>query len=63
MAKFNVPGVTAIPEWTPDSKRLFFHHANPHESNDLFIANADGTGSPTQITNTTLKVFTRARRA
>jgi dipeptidyl aminopeptidase/acylaminoacyl peptidase len=60
VAKFDVPGVTSAPEWTPDSKRLFFHHGNPHESNDLFVANADSTGSPLQLTNTTLKVFTHA---
>jgi dipeptidyl aminopeptidase/acylaminoacyl peptidase len=60
VAKFDAPGVTAMPEWMPDGKRLFFHHANPHESNDLFVANADGTGLPTQLTNSTLKVFTHA---
>src|ERR1700761_98794 len=32
VAKFDVPGVTTVPEWTPDNKRLFFHYANPHES-------------------------------
>jgi dipeptidyl aminopeptidase/acylaminoacyl peptidase len=60
VAKFDVPGVTAAPEWTPDSKRLFFHHANPHESSDLFVTNADGAGSPAQLTSSTLKVFTHA---
>jgi dipeptidyl aminopeptidase/acylaminoacyl peptidase len=60
VARFDVPGVTAISEWTPDSQHIFFHHANPHESNDLFEANADGSGSPSQLTNTTLKAFTHA---
>jgi dipeptidyl aminopeptidase/acylaminoacyl peptidase len=60
VAKFDMPGVTAAPEWTPDSKHLFFHHGNPHESSDLFVASADGSGQPAQLTNTTLKVFTHA---
>jgi dipeptidyl aminopeptidase/acylaminoacyl peptidase len=60
VAKFDVQGVTVAPEWTPDSKRLFFHHANPRQSNDLFVANVDGTGTPGQLTNTTLKVFTHS---
>jgi dipeptidyl aminopeptidase/acylaminoacyl peptidase len=60
VAKFNVPGVTAAPEWTPDSQHLFFHHQNPRETNDLFLANADGRGDVLQITNTTLKAFTHA---
>jgi dipeptidyl aminopeptidase/acylaminoacyl peptidase len=60
VAKFDVPGVTAAPEWTPDSQHLFFHHQNPRETNDLFLANADGRGDVLQITNTTLKAFTHA---
>lgn len=60
VAKFDAPGITVAPEWTSDSRRLFFHHQNPRESGDLFVANVDGTGSPTQLTNTTLKAFTHA---
>jgi dipeptidyl aminopeptidase/acylaminoacyl peptidase len=59
-AKFVAPGVTASPEWTPDGQRLFFHYANPHESNDLFVTSSDGIGSPHQLTDTTLKAFTHA---
>jgi dipeptidyl aminopeptidase/acylaminoacyl peptidase len=60
VGKFDVPGVTAMLQWTPDSRRLFFHHGDPHESSDLFVANADGSGSPMRLTNTTLKAFTHA---
>jgi dipeptidyl aminopeptidase/acylaminoacyl peptidase len=59
-ARFDAAGISATPEWSFDSKRLFFHHASPRESSDLFVVTSDGTGSPTQLTNTTLKVFTHA---
>jgi dipeptidyl aminopeptidase/acylaminoacyl peptidase len=59
-AKFDVPGVTTMPEWTPDSRQIFFHHANPRENNDLFLTNATAGGAPRQLTNTTLKIFTHA---
>lgn len=60
VARFDLPGITSGPEWTPDSRRLFFHRQDPQESNDLFVASVEGSGTPLQLTNTTLKAFTHA---
>jgi dipeptidyl aminopeptidase/acylaminoacyl peptidase len=60
IAAFKVPGRTALPEWTPDGQRLFFHRATPHETDDLFVAAADGSSPPTQLTSTTPKALTHA---
>ena len=60
VAKLDAPGGTTSPEWTPDSQHLYFRYANPRQSADLFLASADGSGSPSQLTNTTLKAFTHA---
>jgi dipeptidyl aminopeptidase/acylaminoacyl peptidase len=60
VAKFDVPGLTALPEWAPDGRRLYFHRQTPHETSDLFVADADGAGAPTQLTKTTPKSFTHA---
>ncbi|MGH9597306.1 MAG: S9 family peptidase, partial [Edaphobacter sp.] len=60
VAKFDGPGMTTMPEWTPDSKRIFFHHQTPRESSDLFVADSRGDSAPVQLTNTTLKALTHA---
>lgn len=60
IAKFSAPGVTALPEWSTDGQHLYFHRQTPHETNDLFVAAADGANTPTQLTNTTPIVFTHA---
>ncbi len=60
MSKFDVPGFVAVPEWAPDGRQLYFHRQTPHETSDLFVARVDGIGTPTQLTNTTPKIFTHA---
>jgi dipeptidyl aminopeptidase/acylaminoacyl peptidase len=60
VAKFDVPGVTGAPAWAPDGKRIFFHHANPRQSNDLYVADANAVGIPTQLTNSTLRALAHA---
>jgi dipeptidyl aminopeptidase/acylaminoacyl peptidase len=60
VAKFDVPGLAALPEWTPDGRRVYFHRMTPRETSDLFVAAADGAGTPTQLTNTTPKNLTHA---
>lgn len=51
--KFSVPGVTMLPQWTTDGKKLICLHGSPRETGDLIVANADGSGAPVQLTNTT----------
>jgi dipeptidyl aminopeptidase/acylaminoacyl peptidase len=56
-AKFDVPGVSNAPEWSPDSKSLFFHHQSPVATADLLEADAGGKGSPKYLTHTTPENF------
>jgi dipeptidyl aminopeptidase/acylaminoacyl peptidase len=60
LTKFEVPGVTAQPEWAPDSKRVYFHHQSPVESTDLLVAEAAGQSVPTYLTHTTPENFATA---
>ncbi len=46
------PGVAAAPEWSPDGKKIYFHHSSPRESTDLIVANADGAGAAQYLTHT-----------
>jgi dipeptidyl aminopeptidase/acylaminoacyl peptidase len=61
LTKFEVPGVSAQPEWAPDSKRVYFHHQSPVESTDLLVAEAAGQSVPTYLTHTTLENFVTAQ--
>jgi dipeptidyl aminopeptidase/acylaminoacyl peptidase len=61
LTKFEVPGVSAQPEWAPDSKRIYFHHQSPVESADLLVAEAAGQSPPTYLTHTTPENFATAQ--
>jgi dipeptidyl aminopeptidase/acylaminoacyl peptidase len=61
LAKFEVPGIGTGPEWTPDSKRIFFHHQSPLETGDLLVADASGNAPPKYLTQTTPKNFASAQ--
>lgn len=61
LTKFEVPGISAQPEWTPDSKRVYFHHQSPVESTDLLVAEAAGQSAPTYLTHTTPENFVTAQ--
>jgi dipeptidyl aminopeptidase/acylaminoacyl peptidase len=61
LTKFEVPGVSAQPEWAPDSKRVYFHHQSPVESTDLLVAEAAGQSVPTYLTRTTPENFVTAQ--
>jgi dipeptidyl aminopeptidase/acylaminoacyl peptidase len=61
LTKFDVPGVSAQPEWTPDSKKVYFHHQSPVESTDLLEAEAAGQSAPTYLTHTTPENFATAQ--
>ncbi|MFP5227639.1 MAG: alpha/beta fold hydrolase [Acidobacteriota bacterium] len=61
VAKFTIPGVTADPEWTPDSRHIYFHHQSPVETADLYLADAAGRDEPRQLTRTTPANFASAQ--
>jgi dipeptidyl aminopeptidase/acylaminoacyl peptidase len=61
LTKFEVPGVSAQPEWAPDSKRVYFHHQSPVESADLLVAEVAGQSPPTYLTHTTPENFATAQ--
>ena len=57
LAKFEVPGMSAGPEWAPDSSRIYFHHQSPVETADLLVADVVGQSAPKYLTQTTPKNF------
>ncbi|MFL6446865.1 MAG: LpqB family beta-propeller domain-containing protein [Bryobacteraceae bacterium] len=46
------PGIAAVPEWSPDGKKIYFHRSSPRESADLVAVQADGRGTPAYLTHT-----------
>lgn len=53
LSRFPSPGIESAPEWSPDSKRIFFRRTGPKESTDLFVADAGGAAAPKALTHTT----------
>jgi dipeptidyl aminopeptidase/acylaminoacyl peptidase len=53
LTHFPAPGIESSPEWSPDSKRIFFRRTAPTESTDLFVADAGGAAAPKPLTHTT----------
>ena len=50
------PGVETSPQWSPDSRKIYFLRQSSTDSSNLFVANVSG-GSPTRLTNTLPKVL------
>jgi dipeptidyl aminopeptidase/acylaminoacyl peptidase len=59
-ARFSLPGLTLMPQWTTDGKKLICLRESPRETSDVIVANADGSGEPVQLTDTTPKNLRRA---
>ena len=53
LAKFDVPGISGQPEWSPDSKHIYFHRQSPLESTDLLRVDIEGQSAPKYLTHTT----------
>lgn len=61
IAKFDVPGISGQPEWSPDSSHIYFHHQSPVEAGDLLVADATGQSDPKYLTHTTPENFSSAQ--
>jgi dipeptidyl aminopeptidase/acylaminoacyl peptidase len=44
------PGVEARPQWSPDSKRIYFARSSPLEPPDLYVASTEGNVTPRALT-------------
>jgi dipeptidyl aminopeptidase/acylaminoacyl peptidase len=53
LTKFEVPGMSTEPEWSPDSGKIYFHHQSPMETNDLLVSEIGGQAAPKYLTHTT----------
>jgi dipeptidyl aminopeptidase/acylaminoacyl peptidase len=53
LTKFDVPGMSSEPEWSPDSSKVYFHHQSPIETTDLLVAQVGGQSAPKYLTHTT----------
>ncbi|MBB6143639.1 dipeptidyl aminopeptidase/acylaminoacyl peptidase [Silvibacterium bohemicum] len=61
LSKFDTPGISAQPEWSPDGRSIYFHHQSPTETADLLVADAKGESTPRYLTHTTPKNFEDAQ--
>lgn len=60
IAKFEVPGIVTQPQWSPDSKNIYFNHQSPVETSDLLVQNLSAQSQPKYLTHTTPKNFSAA---
>jgi len=58
VAKFDTPGVVSDPQWSPDSKRVYFDHQSPLESSDLLVADLGSNAPPRYLTHSTSLNYT-----
>lgn len=57
VAKFEVPGISSQPQWTPDSKSLYFNHQSPVETSDLLLQEVGSPSASRYLTHTTPKNY------
>lgn len=57
VAKFDAPGFTTAPHWSPDGKQLYFDHQSPLETSDLFVQDVDSKSEARPLTHTTPLTF------
>ncbi len=62
LGQFDKPGVESAPEWTEDSRKIYFRRTSPVESTDLLMADVSG-GSAKYLTHTMPRNFESAFRA
>src|SRR5205823_1905847 len=44
-------GTNIAPQWSPDGTRLLYQHTDPHNSADLWVADATPSASPARLTD------------
>lgn len=57
VAKFDTPGIVSDPQWTPDSKSIYFNHQSPVETSDLVVQSLDSSTPLKYLTHTTPENF------
>lgn len=60
VVKFDVPGISSQPQWSPDSSSIYFHHQSPQETSDLLVQQIGSQSAPKYLTHTTPKNFSAA---
>lgn len=53
LTKFETPGLSAQPQWSPDNTRVLFNHQSPLETTDLLIQEVRSSAKPIALTHTT----------
>ena len=53
LTKFETPGLSAQPQWLPDSTHVLFNHQSPVETNDLLVQAVRLSTKPIHLTHTT----------
>lgn len=53
LTKFEIPGISAQPQWSPDSKRIYFNHQSATQTSDLLVQDVMSSAKPAYLTHTT----------
>ena len=61
-AKSASPGIVSQPQWSPDSRSLYFDHQSPVETADLFVQLLNSQVAPHALTHTTPQTLTAAEQ-
>src|SRR3984957_10296794 len=61
LTKFEVPGMSTEPEWSPNGRAIYFHHQSPVETTDLLEAQVGGQPAPRYLTHTTTANFANSQ--
>jgi dipeptidyl aminopeptidase/acylaminoacyl peptidase len=61
LTKFEVPGMSTEPEWSPDGRAIYFHHQSPLQTTDLLEAQVGGQPAPRYLTHTTPANFANSQ--
>ena len=57
LTHFKEPGIESAPQWSPDSKTIYFHRTSPLQSTDLLVSNVTGQAEPKYLTHTLPRNF------
>ena len=57
LAKFDAAGISSQPQWSLDSRSVYFNHQSPLETSDLLVQQVGSQSPPKYLTQTTPKNF------